>query len=207
MTIFTACPSCAGAAVRNDPLGMRIVTSDASHFAIFIQRQSSVEFGFDLFYFFHTPGRGYDPHVVNISRMVSCDMMASVANHFYVADKGDILEGRMLFIGFVTMANQTGRNDDLLIFIQLQMRIFPNVALHDVAIIAKINAARIGCTPQRVSFEEPFLTLAVDIVACQTGDLSFFQRKFQRHPFLFLDGWRYIDRVDIHGSGLGMAAA
>ena len=80
--------------------------------------------------------------------MISRDVVAPAANHLDVTDEGDILEGRMLLVGFVTMANQTGRDDNLLVLVELQMGIFAGVTLHDVTIIAKIHPTGIGGPPQ-----------------------------------------------------------
>lgn len=119
MSIFTACSSGAGIAFRQDAFGMGIMACNTGHFTVFIQRKPCVEHGFHLLDFFQSFGRRYDPHMIDVSRVISRDMVESTANGFNVSDEGDILECCVGFIGFFFMTNETSSNENLIVVIDL----------------------------------------------------------------------------------------
>jgi hypothetical protein len=146
MPVFASRTLCAGAALRDHPSGMGVMTGDACHFPVFVQRQANVVFYFYSLYAFQPIGRGPDSHMVGISGMVPCDVVASAAQQLDIADQDDVLESGVLFIRFFQMAEEAGVDDNLTALVQLLMGIGLFILLQNMAIMAEIYPSGIGRT-------------------------------------------------------------
>jgi hypothetical protein len=200
-------PPCPGTALRYDPFCVGVMTGDAGHFPVFVQRKSYVIFYFHYFDLFQSSGRRDEAHMVDISGVIPGDVVAPAAHRFNISDEGDFFEGRMFFIGFFLMADKTGSYDDLIVFVQLLMRVGLSIIFLDMTVVAKISSSRIRCATQRIPLKQPFLALPVDIMACQAGQLPVLQFKIHRNSFLFFRARCNIKRMDRNIRGIGMTAA
>jgi hypothetical protein len=141
-------PFCPGTALRYDPLFVGVMTGDARHFPVLVQRKSRMIFCFHCFDLLQSIGRRDDAHVVCISGVIPCDVVASAAQGLNISDEGDVFKGRVCFIGFFLMTDQTGSYEDLVVIIQLTMRVVWCVVFHDMTIVTKIRSSRIRCPTQ-----------------------------------------------------------
>ena len=123
MSVFASRPHCTGTALRDHTSGMGVMTGDAGHFPVFVQRQANVIFDFYGLDALQPVGRGPDAHMVGISGMVAGDVVTPAAQELDIADQDDVLEGGVLFIRFFQMAEQAGADDDLTARVQLLMGI------------------------------------------------------------------------------------
>ena len=139
---------CPGAALRNDPFFMGIMTGYTCHFSVFIQGKTCMKFCFHQFDPFHSLGGRNVFHMIVIPGMIPSDVVTSAANHFNISDKGDIFKCCVLFIGFFLMTHQTGFYYDLLIVVQLLMGVVWFVILLDMTIETKTHPFRVGCATQ-----------------------------------------------------------
>ena len=150
MSVFAICSNCAGILVGYYASRMGIMTGNACHFAVFVQRQSYIVFFFHGVYSLQTIGRRPDPHMIGISGMLTGDMVTSAAHHLNIAQKRYIFEGGMFFIRFFVMTDQTRLDINFSVFIQLKMGVHLCIMPHGMTLIAKIRPFLIGCASQGV---------------------------------------------------------
>ena len=86
--------------------------------------------------------------MVGISGVIPGDVVASAAQGLNISDEGDFFKGRVLFIGFFLMTDQTGSYEDLIVFVQLLMRVGLSISFLDMTVVTKIRSSRIRCAPQ-----------------------------------------------------------
>ena len=140
-------PFRAGKGSGDDEGLMRIMTSDAGDFAVFIKRQNDAILTFecahaDLIF------QGGFYKVRFACRMSVADIVAALTKHFKTADHFDRRKGGAAFIRFFNVTKEALFFHDVPRFIQLVVRVQPLVLLLLVTFETKSRAIRIGGSPQ-----------------------------------------------------------
>ena len=115
--------------------------------------------------------------MVVVSRMISGDSMAFLANQGQFTDQFRFLFCRPLFVRFADMAVKAFSGFDFSPGIQLFVRIEHFIVPAVMAVVTEIRPFFIRRTPQRLGWESSFLTLFIDVMASEAGDPSGSQRE------------------------------
>jgi len=207
LAVFTIRPFCGRLIRRYDPFFMGVMTGNTGHLPVLRQRKDDIVRRLHIRHMLEPLGRRRLGHMVEITRVVAFNGMASPAQGARVPDECDVFVSRGFFIRLFCVAIQTHLGIERSIGLDLVMGVQLLVLFPGMAAVTEIRFPWVGCAAQSIAVEQALLALPIDIVAGVAGEFPVCQREVGRNGDFFVILRINVQRMAIAGRHAVMTPA